>query len=539
MKLCFRHIIQLALFLSAFFILTNQAFAQSDMMELMPGAEKLLYIKETGEHRLIGNIHIKYQANTIYCDSVSYFDKSTVIKAYGHVHFSKRDTLNLYCDSLHYNGTIRKAKLWGNVRIRDRDYKITTDSLDFDSKNEVAVYRHGGRVESSIKKELIISERGYFYPKSKNLAMAGNIVYTSDQARMNTDTMQYNYAKKKVSFFGPTHILKKDNTEIDCKKGWYNTATEESFIHQEASIKKEKQFIKADTLYSNPQKGISKAYGNIYFYDDQKGVFFTGNKMVSSEKEHKSYLTGKALLSYRLTKDTLHIHSDTLHIFTDSINQLTLVKGYKNTRFYSINTQGKCDSLVYHKKNGKLEMHTEPIIWSKNAELKGTFIHVFLKDSIIEHAEILDKATAITEVDSLKFYNQIGGKTMFAYFNSDNELRKVDVTGNAQTIYYPEETTNNDTVVEIQRKGMTRLYSSTIKVLLENGEFSKVTYADQADGIFYPLDKINVDEQFITGYSWNPILRPSSKKSLIPDIKKNEKLFQKVEKPKKKNNRRK
>ena len=79
MKLRFRHIKQLALFLSAFFILTNQAFAQSDVMELMPGAEKLLYIKETGEHRLIGNIHIKYQANTIYCDSVSYFDSFVLV----------------------------------------------------------------------------------------------------------------------------------------------------------------------------------------------------------------------------------------------------------------------------------------------------------------------------------------------------------------------------------------------------------------------------------------------------------------------------
>ena len=104
---------------------------------------------------------------------------------------------------------------------------------------------------------------------------------------------------------------------------------------------------------------------------------------------------------------------------------------------------------------------------------------------------------------------------MFAYFNSNNELTKVDVTGNAQTIYYPEETSNKDSIVEIQRKGMSRLYSSSIKVIVENGEFSKVTYADQADGVFYPLDKVNVDEQFITGYSWNPSLRPLSITSLL------------------------
>ena len=95
---------------------------------------------------------------------------------------------------------------------------------------------------------------------------------------------------------------------------------------------------------------------------------------------------------------------------------------------------------------------------------------------------------------------------------------KIDVEGNAQTIYYPEEEKKSDTIIEIQRKGMTRLYSSRIKIYLVQGEFTKVVYADQPDGIFHPIDKINSDEKYIVGYSWNPLLRPKSISDLIATI---------------------
>ena len=134
----------------------------------------------------------------------------------------------------------------------------------------------------------------------------------------------------------------------------------------------------------------------------------------------------------------------------------------------------------------------------------------------MERADIKQNATLITEVKKLQFYNQVGGKNMLAYFNSSNELTKVDVNGNAQTIYFPEESIKKDSIIEIQRKGMSRLYSSDIKIYVEKNEFTKVVHVDQADGVFYPMEKINKEEQFITGYNWNPTLRPKNKMDLFP-----------------------
>ena len=99
-----------ALIISAFFMLSQSTIVQNNLMELAPGAEKLIYNKETGEHRLLGNIHITFQSNVIYCDSASYLEKSSILKMYGNVHLNKKDTLNLYCDSLHYDSKTRKGK---------------------------------------------------------------------------------------------------------------------------------------------------------------------------------------------------------------------------------------------------------------------------------------------------------------------------------------------------------------------------------------------------------------------------------------------
>lgn len=496
--------------MSAVFIFSNPVKSQ-DLMELKPGADKLSFNRTTGEHKLVGNIHILYQKNEIYCDSASYFKENNLLKLYGNVHLSKSDTLNLYCDSMHYNGLIQLGKLWGHVRIRDREFKITTDSLTFDSKNDVATYTNGGRIENIKRKEQITSLRGYFYPKAKNIALAKLVDYVSTSTKMQTDTLRFQYGTKRIYFYSPTNIQQTSKTTIYCERGWMNTETEETFIHKNAEIKKPKKTLAADTLYSYESKGLSGAYGHIRYEDSDKGVSFEGNKLFYSKKEKRSYLTKNAFISYKLKTDTLYVKADTLFLFHDSLDEIDHVKGYHSGKIFSTNLQGVSDSIIYSKREKKLILFKSPYLWNKNAQINGNIIYLFVKDSLLDHAEIINKAVTVTEVDSGNYYNQIGGKNMFAYFDLNNNLKKIDVQGNAQTIYYPEETTSKDTLVEITRKGMVRLYASSIKVYLDSGEFKKVIYADQADGVMYPMDKLNIEEQWVANYTWKPMLRPKNK----------------------------
>ena len=122
-----------AFILSAFF-LEGIVNAQGNVLELLPGTEKIVFSEKTGEHRLIGTVNFTYQGNTMYCDSAHYNEKRKIVHAYGNVHVTKKD-INLYCDSLLYFGSTKYAKLWGHVRVRDKEYKIATDSIDYDAKS--------------------------------------------------------------------------------------------------------------------------------------------------------------------------------------------------------------------------------------------------------------------------------------------------------------------------------------------------------------------------------------------------------------------
>lgn len=508
-------IYKIALLTGAIFLLAPFVRAQKDILELLPGADKLVYHEKTGAQRLIGNVNFIYQGNTMYCDSAYFYDKTSEVRAYGRVHINRRDTLNLFCDSLYYNGKTRKAKLWGNVRVRDREYKLLTDTLEYDARKGQGIYRHGGRVESILNREVLTSRTGYFYPDSKNFFFSGKVNYKSDSLAMTTDTLRYQYLIKKVFFYGPTVIHTKGSV-MKCRKGWYHTETQEGVLQQDASIAKESKFVSGDSLYVNPTLGFSTGKGNIYYTDTSGTTSFRGDYAFLSDKGKYGYLTGNALCEYRMKKDTLYVHADTLFSFQDSLDELKSVLGYSDVRFFSRDFQGKCDSLSYVKATDKLEMFQAPVVWTKNAELKGNFMVVYLRDTLINRVEIQEKSTAVMEIDSGQFYNQVGGRNMFAYFK-DNELHRLDVKGNAQTVYYPEETKDSDTLVEIKRSGMSRLYSSDLIVYLDSGDISGITYLDKPDGVFYPIKQINKEEQFVQGFSWNPVLRPKSVEDLLKE----------------------
>jgi lipopolysaccharide export system protein LptA len=505
-------ILKIALLSGAFFLPYVQMKAQNSVLELLPGSEVLGYNKKLGYQYLVGGVNFRYQGNTMYCDSAHYFDKINVVRAYGNVHVVKED-INLFCDSLYYNGKSRKAKLWGHVRVRDLEYKLTTDSLEYNAKKGQAIYRNGGKIESIVSKEVLTSRVGYFYPETKNFFFRGKVSYKNEELSMTTDTLQYNYAKQLTYFYGPTKIIR-DTTTLYCDRGWYHIPTEEGSLIGNAKILDGSRTITGDTLLYQPQKGRSSGRGNIYYRDTLKNIWFQGDRAVSNDKDHFAFLTGHALAVKIQKKDTVYIHADTLYNLNDSSGNTVLSKAYHGAKLFHSSFQASCDSLNYDELNGKVELFKQPIVWTKNAELKGDKIELFLSDSLIERAEIFDNATAIMEVDSGNYYNQVAGKKIVALF-TDNELIRTDVTGNARTIFYPEKEEKTDTSFVIKRVGMNRLYSSDLRIYLDSGEVTGVTYFSQPDGVFYPIDQIDPEQQFIPEFKWNPALRPKDAESLF------------------------
>lgn len=511
------HRFVIALVLSAIFLCADFSFAQSNRLELLPGAEKLSYDAKTGIQRLTGNISFTYQGNTMYCDSAHYKSSTQEVRAYGRVQINKQDTLNLFCDSLYYNGKTRMARLWGNVRVRDREYKVTTDTLEYDARRAKATYRYGGRIENITTNEVLTSRTGYFYPNTEESFFSGNVVYRGTDLKMTTDTLHYNYLQHRVYFKGPTHIVQKD-TKLYCENGWYNVNTEEGVLRKNAVIDQSPRIIRGDSLYYHPKQKIAEGKGNISVLDTTQQVEFHGGYFFSDENKRNDLLTDKPWVRLMKSKDTLYLRADTLYHLRDTANKTLSVTARHDVKIFQNKLQGRADSLLYNKAGGTMDLWGTPYFWSHNSELHGDSIRVFIQnDTLVEKIHLRYNAFSANEVDSGKYYNQLAGKEMWAYFRR-NELVKAEVLANASTVYFPTDTIRTDTSTVIERKGMNRIYAADLKVYLDSGEVTGVTFLKQPEGKFYPMDQLNKEEQFLKGFSWNPALRPRSWQEIVYGI---------------------
>ncbi|MFT5779064.1 MAG: lipopolysaccharide export system protein LptA [Crocinitomicaceae bacterium] len=495
----------------AFFLLPTCLLSQGDILELLPGSDQLSYDDKTGKARLIGNVSFLYQGNTMYCDSAHYFQRRNVVRAYGKVHINKKDTLNLFCDSLHYNGNTKQAKLWGNVRVRDNEYKLTTDTLEFDARKSVASYKYGGRVESIVSNEVLTSRVGYFHPNSKNFFFSHDVNYKGNEIQMTTDTMRYLYSQRKTFFYGPTNIHTKD-ADIYCESGYYNTESEEGMLQKDAWIKREHEYISGDTLLYQPLEGTSIGKGNVYYIDSTQQMSFKGDYAFISDSLHYSFLTGRAFAIKELDDDTMYVHADTLYSY--KLDTIQYMRAHHNAGIYSSKFQCKADSISYTPETEKIELFRDPIVWSNGAELKGEFIDMHLSDSVIHRVTIYDHATLLMDVAQDSLFNQVAGNMIIAHFR-DNDLYRTNVNGNAMTLFYPEDEEVSDSTVVKKRMGLNRLYSSDLRIDIDSNEVVGITYLVEPDGVFYPIDQLNKDEQFVPGFEWLEALRPRSYEDLL------------------------
>jgi len=507
------NIVKGALLIGAFFLLPGNACSQNDVLELLPGAKTLEYDTRTGIYRLIGNVNFLYQGNNMYCDSAYYFERQKRVKAYGRVHINKRDTLNLFCDSLFYDGRTKQAKLWGNVRVRDNEFKLTTDTLDYDAKKGQAYYHHGGKVVSIITQESLTSRVGYFHPNSKNFFFSQNVDYRGLDLSMQTDTLRYSYSQRKTYFYGPTDIQTKEAT-MYCESGWYNTESRQGSLYTNAWISRELDYISGDTLMYLPDIGVSIGIGNVYYMDSTQNLSFNGDYAFNSDSLNYTYVTGHALATKQMSNDTIYVHADTL--YNTKVDSTSVLKAFRHAKLFSSKVQCSSDSMTYSSETNKIELHSTPILWAKEAELKGDFIEIYINDSVIDKANIYGNSSILMEIEPSLYYNQIAGKNIEAYFK-DNDLYRADVLGNAITIFFPidEETTDSSYIKK--RIGMNRLYASDLRIDIDSNNITGITYIGQPDGVFYPIDKIKKEEQFIPGFDWKNALRPRSKETLFED----------------------
>jgi lipopolysaccharide export system protein LptA len=466
-------------------------------------ADDIMYDKNiaSGAYRLINHVVFRHKNTIMYCDSAYFYSSGNSLEAFENVHINQGDSVQIYGDYLYYDGNTRLAKIRKNVRLSSSTTLLTSQAVDYDLHNNYGYYPSHADIINGENK--LRSRTGYYYSRQNMYLFRDSVVVENPDYTIHSDTLKYNTVSNTAYFIGPTRIISDSNT-IYCERGWYNTETNISLLKKNASIENRTQTLTGDSLYYERETGHGEAYSNIRLVDKEQNIILHGNYAKMNEIKETAMLTDSALMIYITEDDSIFVHADTLRSEPDSIGKKEL-RLYHRVKMFKTDLQGKCDSMFYSSSDSILRFFHEPVLWSGDYQLSAEYIEMHLKDRHVHELHMLRTAFIINRDDTTRF-NQVKGKNMICHFR-DNELYKINVYGNGQTIWYAKDKENYI--------GVNKAESSDLIIFMTNKKLEEIRYIKQPSAILYPLEKAPKEELRLKDFKWQVDARPLTKEDIF------------------------
>jgi len=476
---------------------------------------------------LRGDVRFRHDSVIMYCDSAYFFEKENSLHAFGHVHMVQGDTLEGFGDVLFYNGNTKLARLRRHVRLIHQKTTLTTDSLNYDRKKNIAYYFSGGMIEDSLN--TLTSRWGQYTPDNHQAIFRDEVKLVNPKFVLTADTLGYNTETYQSDIVGPTTILYDEETTILSTNGWYNTQTELSMLLDRSRIiHVDGITLTGDTIYYDKANGYGRSLGNIESTDSINHMTLYGNVSEVWEDGGRGYVTDSAmLLDWSDSTAFTYMHADTLWteeisypIFTLKMRDSLLVdsvmvaqnpdtiwrdttyqqlRAFWHVRVFRNDIQAVCDSARYHGRDSLLTLFGMPICWNEDNQMSADQIDIYFKNETVDYMHGVGNALAVKR-EGFSEFNQLAGKEMLAYVK-DGDVYLVDVKGNAETIFYPRE--DDGSYV-----GVNRTQSSFVKMYMQNRQIDHVVFTTATTGVMIPIDQALPEETKLSGFFWAEAERP-------------------------------
>jgi hypothetical protein len=186
---------------------------------------------------------------------------------------------------------------------------------------------------------------------------------------------------------------------------------------------------------------------------------------------------------------------DTLWIDTTYLQ----IQAYYNVRIFREDMQAVCDSAHYNGRDSIATLCGDPVCWNEHNQVSADTVTIYIKNGSVDYLHGMGNAIAIKQ-ESATEYNQLAGKEMFAYVR-DNDVYRVDVQGNAETVFYPQE--EDGTYM-----GVNRTQSSFVKLYLENRQIERILFTSATTGVMIPTDQATDEDKYLVTFFWADQERP-------------------------------
>ncbi|TXG34516.1 OstA-like protein [Seonamhaeicola maritimus] len=470
-------------------------------------------------------VHITHESIEMWCDRAIHYGKENYIEAYGNVRMKQADTVNMTSKYVEYSGITQLALARGEVILQDPKTTVSSDTLYFDRLRQEAFYKSGGTVVKD-STTTITSKIGRHYMQENKFKFVEDVVLVNDSTTIKSNFFDFYSDTGQAFLFGPSTITTPESTTY-CEKGFYDSEIEVGYALKNARIDYDNRIIEGDSLYFDTTKDFASATNNIKVTDTINHSIIKGHyaEVFKGEEKDSVFITKRALAITVQENDSIYMHADKIMVTGKPDNRI--IRAFYNAKIYKSDLSGKSDSIHSNQKTGITELINlnklgsndrfstarKPILWNLENQMTGDTIHLISNpdsekiDSLLvfENAFIISKDTI-----SKTGFNQIFGMRLKGLFNDENKLRQVDITQNAESIFYA----RND---QQELIGIDKAKSGSISILFAEEGIEEYTRLNQVDGSLSPESQYDERDKLLRGFDWREEERLNSIEDLFKD----------------------
>lgn len=478
---------------------------------------------------LAGNAIVR-QGNTIlHGDSIVLNQQTGVAEVFGNVHINDADTVHTYAQYLKYIGNERLAYLKNNVRLTDGKATLTTNDLLYNIQTGIATYQHGGKVVNG--KTVLTSTDAVYYSDTKDVIFKKDVHLVDPKYDMRSDSLRYNTEFKEAYFISPTRIISSDGV-LDTRSGVYNLETGEAVFFDKTVFRDSTRLITGGKMAMDDKNGIIQIEDNGKLVDSVNRVIVLGNQIILDRKNNSFLASRKPVMIIYRDNDSTYISADTLFSgirkydstmaktidVTDTLQQTTAKPAAPNdsiryflafhhVRIFNDSMQAASDSLYYSTEDSTFKLFKDPVFWSNQSQVTGDTMFLYTENQKAKLLHVYYNGMVINQTRE-KLFNQMGGRTIHAYFK-DGTMDYTRVKGSpAESIFYPQD----DDSAYI---GMNRSKGDVIDIYFVNRELNKIKFINDVEGTLFPMNRIPADQKFLKNFLWQEDRRPKNKLELF------------------------
>lgn len=484
------------------------------------------------------------------CDSAYLNMVTNNMEAFGNVRIIQPGGTQVTSDYLRYTGNKKLAYLNGNVSLTDGKNNLWSEELTYDLNSKTGTYINGGTLESETT--TLSSNAGTYNTQSKDARFTGEVLVSDPKYNVTSEDLGYNTNSKVVTFFGPS-VVTNDKSELRTSNGVYDTKNEIAHFTSRSTMQQESQTITGDKIDYNRVTGFGKASGNVIVIDTAKKSTLWSGFATYNEIDQRLFATENPVLLHVNGKDSLYIAADTFYsapersktsadssspnpkphtqnpkpknsnpkLQTPKANLQTPTEkadsttprffiGYHHVRIWSDSLQGICDSISYSQHDSLLKMMGSPVAWSKESQITGDTILLYVDSSSIKRLFVPNNALVVSRSGPAKaqLFDQVQGKTLTGYFKK-NKLDFLVVFPEAESIYYSKD--DNGAYL-----GVAQAEGERMKVFFEDSKIKKILIEQEPKQKLTPMGKANLPAMRLSRFQWLEDKRPKNKEELFP-----------------------